>query len=69
MLSPRPRLLLFVLLCACLPTSWAGGLAVQHLDGRESTLAAEIKGGHFTYVMVWTTYCGVCKQEYPKLSA
>jgi len=68
-LSRPARVLLFALLCVCLQTSWAAGLAVQHLDGRESTLSAEIKSGHFTYVMVWTTYCGVCKKEYPKLSA
>ncbi len=68
---PLPRFayaLMFFLLFGALRVVTAGGLEVQHLDGRKSTLAAEIAGGHFTYVFVWTTYCGVCKQEYPKLS-
>ncbi|MEN9727375.1 MAG: Thiol-disulfide oxidoreductase ResA [Pseudomonadota bacterium] len=63
------HVLMFFLLFAVLPVASAGGLEVRHLDGRKSTLAAEIAGGHFTYVFIWTTYCGVCKQEYPKLSA
>lgn len=46
----------------------ARGLQVRTLDGEKSTLAAHIEAGHFTYVMVWTTYCGYCKRDYAALS-
>lgn len=63
------RLIALLLIFGWAHPTFAGGLDVSRLDGSKSTLAAEVKAGHFTYVMVWTTYCGVCKQEYPKLSA
>ena len=47
----------------------ANGIAVQTLDGEPSQFGAHIEKGKWTLVMVWTTYCGVCRQEYPKISA
>lgn len=60
----------FTLLCLCLGRgAWAGGIAVTTLDGKASTLADQIKPGHFTVVMMWTTYCHVCRKQYPIVSA
>lgn len=46
----------------------ARGLEVQTLAGETSSLAAQISGGHFTYVLFWTTYCSHCKRDYPGLT-
>jgi hypothetical protein len=46
----------------------ARGLEVQTLEGETSSLAAQIGAGHFTYVLLWTTYCDHCKRDYPGLS-
>lgn len=50
-------------------TASAKGIAVQTLNGEPSQFGAHIEKGKWTLVMVWTTYCGVCRQEYPKISA
>jgi thiol-disulfide isomerase/thioredoxin len=70
-----PALRSFLGLCSVLAVLWgpwhaplARGLEVRTLDGEKSTLAAHIAAGHFTYVMVWTTYCGYCKRDYAALS-
>jgi thiol-disulfide isomerase/thioredoxin len=47
----------------------AAGLEVKTLGGVSSSLAAQLKPGQHTVVMIWTTYCGVCKRDYPTLSA
>ena len=47
----------------------AGGVPVTLLDGKPSTFADQIKGGHWTVVMMWTTYCNFCRKQYPLVSA
>ncbi len=47
----------------------AAGIEVKTLDGKLSTLADQVKPDRFTLVMMWTTYCHICKQEYPEVSA
>lgn len=46
----------------------AKGITVQTLAGEESQFGAHINNDKWTIVMVWTTYCEVCREEYPKLS-
>ena len=62
-----------LLLAALLPAPWhaalAGGVAVTTLEGKPSTLAEQITPGHYTVVMMWTTYCAVCRKQYPLVSA
>ena len=61
--------LLSSLLCALGSNHvFAKGISVQTLAGEQSTFGSHINKGKWTIVMVWTTYCGVCRQEYPKLS-
>ena len=52
-----------------LGNSFAKGISVQTLSGEPSQFGAHIAKDKWTLVMVWTTYCGVCRQEYPKISA
>ena len=47
----------------------AAGIAVTTLEGKPSTLAEQITPGHYTVVMMWTTYCNVCRKQYPIVSA
>ena len=47
----------------------AAGVAVTTLEGKASTLAEHITPGHYTVVMMWTTYCNVCRKQYPIVSA
>jgi hypothetical protein len=47
----------------------AAGLPVKTVDGKDSTLAASIAPGHWTVLMMWTTYCAVCRRQYPLISA
>lgn len=51
------------------PSAFAKGISVQTLSGEASQFGEHIAKGKWTLVMVWTTYCGVCRQEYPKISA
>jgi thiol-disulfide isomerase/thioredoxin len=46
----------------------AAGLEVRTLDGRTSALGEQIATGSWTLVMAWTTYCGVCREQYPIVS-
>lgn len=46
----------------------AKGINVQTLAGETSQFGEHIIKGKWTIVMVWTTYCGVCREEYPKIS-
>jgi thiol-disulfide isomerase/thioredoxin len=48
---------------------FAKGISVQTLDGQDGQFGDHISKDKWTIVMVWTTYCGVCRQEYPKISA
>jgi len=66
----RLRRLLAWLFTACLSgTAFAAGLELRTLDGAHSSLAEQVKADRFTLVMVWTTYCQFCKQDYPEVSA
>ena len=59
------------LLCAALllPCSAsAGGVAVQTLEGRHAGLGEFLAKDKWTLVMVWTTYCGACRKQYPLIS-
>ena len=47
----------------------AAGVRLRALDGRDTTLADQVGGGRWTLVMLWTTYCGVCRRQYPIMSA
>ena len=60
------------MLALCL--SWsasvlAGGVPVTDLDGKSGSFADHVPAGRWTVVMMWTTYCGVCRRQYPLLSA
>lgn len=47
----------------------AGGIEVQTLDGRKAGLGDFIAKDKWTLLMVWTTYCGLCRKQYPIISA
>ena len=47
----------------------AGGLNLQTLDGRRADLGELLSHDKWTLVMVWTTYCGVCRTQYPVIGA
>ena len=47
----------------------AGGVPVQTLDGRHAGLGEFVSKDKWTLVTVWTTYCGVCRGQYPLISA
>ncbi|MSR14814.1 MAG: TlpA family protein disulfide reductase [Gammaproteobacteria bacterium] len=64
----------YPLFVAALGSVWASGAAaaglkVKTLAGVPSTLVEQLKINRHTVVMIWTTYCGVCKRDYPVLSA
>lgn len=63
----KTGLFLYVMLIA--NVVFAKGINVQTLDGQASQFGAHINKDKWTVVMVWTTYCGVCREEYPKISA
>ncbi len=52
-----------------LSASAAGDIKVRTLDGQKAMLAEYFEPGKWTLVMIWTTYCGVCAQQYPIISA
>lgn len=49
-------------------TAGAGGVALRTLDGEDTGLGAVLSEDKWTLVMVWTTYCGVCREQYPVIS-
>ncbi len=55
--------------CLVVTDAPARGLALKTLDGAATSLAEQIPVGRWTLVMVWTTYCGVCRRQYPEISA
>ena len=59
----------FFLICALPCGAWAGGVPVQTLDGTHGGLADYLSHDKWTVVMVWTTYCEICRQQYPEISA
>lgn len=66
--SPRTFSALLAFVFAVPSTSYGAGLAVHRLDSTSSTLAAELVKDQFNVIMVWTTYCPVCRAQYPVLS-
>jgi len=62
------RLAVGLALCLLVGSVTARGLEVQTLEGKTSSLSAQIGAGHFTYVLLWTTYCSHCKRDYAGLS-
>jgi len=61
-------LLIGLLFALAMHQAFAKGIAVKTLAGEESKFGSHINKDKWTIVMVWTTYWGVCRQEYPKLS-
>ena len=47
----------------------AGTIKVRTLEGHPAMLSEFFEPGKWTLVMIWTTYCGVCKQQFPMISA
>lgn len=46
----------------------AGGVQVKTLDGETSGLGKHLTAAKWNLVMVWTTYCHVCRGQYPTIS-
>ncbi len=44
-------------------------MKVRTLDGHPAMLTEFFEPGKWTLVMIWTTYCGVCKQQFPMINA
>ncbi|MBK6658931.1 MAG: TlpA family protein disulfide reductase [Proteobacteria bacterium] len=42
--------------------------AAWSLDGRRAGLGEFLAKDKWTLVMVWTTYCGACRKQYPLIS-
>lgn len=51
------------------PVQSDGTMKVRTLDGHPAMLSEYFEPGKWTLVMIWTTYCGVCKQQFPMISA
>jgi len=47
----------------------ASDLEVRTLDGASAPLSTYFEPGKWTLVMLWTTYCGTCRAQYPAVSA
>ncbi len=62
----------FCLLGACLAlvstAAGAAGVPLRTLAGADTTLAEQVESGRWTLVMLWTTYCGICRRQYPVIS-
>lgn len=61
-------LLLFVAMSASGTVSGAG-VPVQTVDGEPGDLVDFLSEDKWTVVAIWTTYCGICEEQYPMLSA
>ncbi len=46
----------------------AADIEVQTLNGERVGLTTRIQPGRWNVVMTWTTYCQVCREQYPLLS-
>ena len=57
------------LLLIAISSAQAAGVRLRALDGSNTTLAEQVAGERWTLVMVWTTYCSVCRGQYPIISA
>ncbi len=49
-------------------TGLAGGVTVHTLDGKTGGLGDHLDKSKWTLVMVWTTYCSVCRRQYPVIT-
>lgn len=49
-------------------TSASDWTEVRTLDGKFTTLSQHFEKDKWTLVMLWTTDCGICQREYPKMS-
>lgn len=68
-ISGLALLLMMMLAWQVLPRpAMAAGIEVRTLDGKPSTLADQVRPDRYTVVMMWTTYCHVCKGQYPVLT-
>lgn len=47
---------------------YAAGVPVTTLSGQPSSLGEQLERGKWNVVMLWTTYCGVCREQYPAIS-
>lgn len=47
----------------------ASDIEVRTLDGESVPLSQYFEPGKWTMVMMWTTYCGACRSQYPSVSA
>jgi thiol-disulfide isomerase/thioredoxin len=47
----------------------ASDFEVRTLDGESVPLSRYFEPGKWTMVMMWTTYCGACRSQYPAVSA
>lgn len=47
----------------------ASDIEVRTLDGHNTPLSAYFEPGKWTMFMMWTTYCGICRAQYPTVSA
>lgn len=47
----------------------AAGVDVVTLDGKRAGLGEFLAKDKFTLIMVWTTYCPYCREQYPIISA
>ncbi|MDA0822396.1 MAG: TlpA disulfide reductase family protein [Proteobacteria bacterium] len=63
--------LMFVLLVLLSSQTLARGsdLPVRTLSGDSVPLSSYFEPGKWTMVMLWTTYCGTCRSQYPSVSA
>lgn len=59
---------LFLLLATLSLTANAEGVTVATLDGERGGLGGHLVKDKVNVVMVWTTYCGVCRGQYPLIS-
>lgn len=67
MLRVRLIAVLLTLALAAAETS-AAGIPLKMLDGKDTTLSEQVEAGHWTLMMIWTTYCGICRKQYPIVS-
>jgi len=63
------------IIAACLTMSLGIGASfaassteVKTLDGQATTIPEHFDEGKWTLVMVWSTYCSICKEQYPTMS-
>ncbi len=61
--------LLCLAFCSIDAGARASDIEVRTLDGESTPLSAYFEPGKWTMFMMWTTYCGICRAQYPIVSA